>query len=227
MPEWKLECFRVSGEPASNESEEEVSRRDRVEKAMNDAAGLNDIVRDRKFPKARAAGMALFVLCMCTAASSGQKSGEAANSTAVFSVRATHFLGFGGARRNSTGKLSIEDGVLRFQKASEPAVQVPIASVQDVLLGDESKQVGGLPMTLGKAAVPFGGGRVVSLFAHKKFDTLTLQYVANDGGIHGAIFELNKGQAKLFRDHLVAMGAHVSRNDEVNHKDGEVSNESK
>jgi hypothetical protein len=46
---------------------------------MNDAAGLKDMLRDRKFPKARAAGMALFVLCMCTAASSGQKSGEAEN----------------------------------------------------------------------------------------------------------------------------------------------------
>ena len=48
--------------------------------------------------------------------------------------------------------------VLRFQRASKPVVQVTIASVQDVFLGDESKQVGGLPMTLGKAAVPFGGG---------------------------------------------------------------------
>ena len=34
-------------------------------------------------------------------------------------------------------------------------------------------------MKLGKAAAPFGGGRVVSLFAHKKYDTLTLEYVDN------------------------------------------------
>jgi len=59
--------------------------------------------------------------------------------------------------------------------------------VRNVLLGGESKQVGGLPMTLGKAAVPFGGGRVVSLFAHKKYDTLSLEYWTPMGEFNGAI----------------------------------------
>lgn len=194
---------------------------------MNDAAGLKDIVRDRNFLIPWSAVIVLLLLFTCTAASFGQKGSEPANSTVMFSVRATHLLGFEGARNNSTGMLSIQDRVLRFQKGSEPVVQVTIASVQDVFLGDESKQVGGLPMTLGKAAVPFGGGRVVSLFAHKKYDTLALEYVANDGGIHGAIFELSKGQGKLLRDQLAAMGAHVSRNDEVKQSKVEVPNESK
>ena len=61
-------------------------------------------------------------------------------------------------------------------------------------------------MKLGKAAAPFGGGRVVSLFAHKKYDTLTLEYVDNDGGVHGAIFQLAKGQGELVRDSLKARG---------------------
>jgi hypothetical protein len=30
-------------------------------------------------------------------------------------------------------------------------------------------------MMLGKAAVPYGGGRVVSLFSHKKYDSLTIR----------------------------------------------------
>jgi hypothetical protein len=102
---------------------------------------------------------------------------------------------------------------------------VVIASVQEVFLGDESKQVGGLPMTLGKAAVPFGGGRVVSLFAHKKYDTLALQYITSDGGIHGAIFELSRGQGKLLRDHLVALGAHVTHNDEIKQNNKELPGE--
>ena len=85
-------------------------------------------------------------------------------------------------------------------------MQVQIASVRDAFLGGESKQVGGLPMTLGKAATPFGGGRVVSLFAHKKYDTLTVEYVDGSGGVHGAIFQLNKGQGGLTRDELVARG---------------------
>ena len=194
---------------------------------MDDAATLEGTVLDRSFLIPRSAVMVLLLMLMCTAASSGQKAGEPSNSTVMFSVRATHVLGFDGAANNSAGTLSIQDRVLRFQRGSNPVMQVTIASVQDVFLGDESKQVGGLPMTLGKAAIPFGGGRVVSLFAHKKYDTLALEYVANDGGIHGAIFELSEGQGKLLRDQLAAMGAHVSHNDEVKHSNVEVPNESK
>jgi hypothetical protein len=67
-------------------------------------------------------------------------------------------------------------------------------------------QVGGLPMKIGKAAAPYGGGRVVSLFAHKEYDILTLEYVDGDGGIHGAIFQVPKGQGELVRNELVARG---------------------
>ena len=198
-----------------------------MEKEMNGVAALEGIVRDRNFLTLRSAVMVLLLLFTCTAASFGQKGNEPANSTVMFSVRATHLLGFEGARKNSNGTLSIQDGVLRFQKGSDPAVQVKIDSVQDVFLGDESKQVGGLPMTVGKAAVPFGGGRVVSLFAHKKYDVLSMEYVANDGGVHGAIFELGSGQGRRLRDELTALGAHASRDDERKQSEMEVSNESK
>ena len=104
---------------------------------------------------------------------------------------------------------------LQFQQNGKPAAKVKIASVQAVFLGGESKQVGGLPMTLGEAAAPFGGGRVVSLFAHKKYDTLTLEYVDTDGGIHGAIFQLTKGQGELVKNNLIAQGATInSRKDQ-------------
>ena len=194
---------------------------------MDEAATLKGIVLEKSLLIPRSAVMGLLLLLMCTAASSGQKASEPSNSIVMFSVRATHVLGFEGAENNSTGTLSIQDRVLRFQKGSKPVVQVTIASVQDVFLGDESKQVGGLPMTLGKAAVPFGGGRVVSLFAHKKYDTVAVEYVANDGGIHGAIFELSQGQGKILQNELAAMGAHVSHNDEIKHSNVEVANESK
>lgn len=171
--------------------------------------------------------LVMLLLILCTATSFGQNANKIINSTAVFSVRATHLLGFESAEINSTGTLSIQDRVLQFQKGSGPTAQVMIASVQDVFLGDESKQVGGLPMTLGKTAVPFGGGRVISLFAHKKYDTLALAYVASDGGIHGAIFELSKGQGKLLKDNLVALGAHVSHNDQIKQNNKEFPGETK
>jgi hypothetical protein len=100
---------------------------------------------------------------------------------------------------------------LQFQKGGKPAAQVKIASVQDIFLGDQSKQVGGVPMTLSKAAIPFSGGRAVSLFAHKKYDTVSLEYIDTEGGFHGAIFQLNKGQGETLRNELVAKGAHVSQ----------------
>ena len=104
-----------------------------------------------------------------------------------------------------------------------------MASVLNLSLGDESKQVGGLPMKLSKAAAPYGGGRVVSLFAHKKYDTLTLEYVDSNGGVHGAVFQLKKGQGELVRNELVARGvSSISGDDEpTKQSTSEVSHEDK
>ena len=126
------------------------------------------------------------------------------------SLPATHLLGFAGARNNSKGTLSIEDDALQFKKKKKGAMQVKIASIHDLLLGDLSRQVGGVPVTLAKAAVPYSGGRAVSLFTHRKYDTLTLEYVDAEGGLHGAIFELKKGHAEGLRNELLAKGAQVS-----------------
>ena len=150
------------------------------------------------------------VLLCCSLTAPAQKITQRGDTSAPFSTRATHLLGFANARNNSTGTLSVQDDSLQFQQNGKPGAQVKIASVRDVFLGAESKQVGGLPMTLGKTAAPFGGGRVVSLFAHKKYDTLTLEYVDADEGIHGAIFQLTKGQAELVKNELIAQGMTIS-----------------
>jgi hypothetical protein len=99
---------------------------------------------------------------------------------------------------------------LQFRLNGKPRVPFDIASVLHFSLGEESKQVGGLPMKIGKAAAPYEGGRVVSLIAHKKYDTLTLEYVDKTGGVHGAIFQLKKGQGELVRNQLVARGVSSS-----------------
>ena len=132
---------------------------------------------------------------------------------APFSIQATHLLGLENTKINCNGTLSIQDNALEFQRVGEPGAQLKIASIQAVSLGGESKQVGGLPMKLAKTAAPYGGGRVVSLFAHKKYDTLTLEYVDSDGGVHGVIFQLDKGQGEVVKDELLARG--------VSHSSGE------
>ena len=155
--------------------------------------------------------ISLWALVLCSGIGAlAQSPAAQLNANAPFSVRATHVLGLPNTKNNSNGTLSIQNNALRFQKHGNPDAQVDIASVRALFLGEESKQVGGLPVKLGKAAAPYGGGRVVSLFAHKKYDTLTLEYVDSDGGVHGAIFEVTKGQGEVVRNELVARGVSSS-----------------
>jgi hypothetical protein len=150
------------------------------------------------------------VLLCCSLPAAAQEMTQPRDTSAPFSTRATHLLGFADARNNSTGTLSVQDGSLEFQPNGKPGAKVKIALLRDVFLGAESKQIGGLPMTLGKTAAPFGGGRVVSLFAHKKYDSLTLEYADSNGGLHGAIFQLAKGQGELVKNELIAQGVTIT-----------------
>jgi hypothetical protein len=90
-----------------------------------------------------------------------------------------------------------------------------VASIQSISQGEQDKQVGGVPMMLGKAAVPYGGGRVVSLFSHKKYDSIALEYLDQRGGLHGAVFRLPNGKAEGLRSTLIAERAHVSQSEDA------------
>jgi len=174
--------------------------------------------------------ISLWALLLCSGIGAlAQSAAPPLNANAPFSIRATHVLGLPNTKNNCNGMLSIQNNALRFQKCGNPDAQVNIASVRALFLGEESKQVGGLPMKLGKAAAPYGGGRVVSLFAHKKYDTLTLDYVDSDGGVHGAIFEVTKGQGELVRNELVARGVSSSSGEDQATKQStsEVTHEDK
>ena len=151
--------------------------------------------------------ISLWALLLCSGIGAlAQSTAPPLKANPLFSIRVTHLMGWTNTKSNCKGTLSAQDNVLRFQQGGKPFAQVDIASVRDVFLGEESNQVGGVPIKIGKAAAPYGGGRVISLFAHKKYDTLTLQYVDSSGGVHGAIFQLKKGQGELVRDELVARG---------------------
>jgi hypothetical protein len=119
-------------------------------------------------------------------------------------------------RRNGSGELSIHEENLRFERGGSPAALVSITSIQNISLSfsEQDKQVGGVPMTLGKAAVPFGGGRMVSLISHKKYDSLAIEYLDTRGGFHGAIFRLAKRRGEAFKNGLIAHGAHIARSED-------------
>jgi hypothetical protein len=126
------------------------------------------------------------------------------------SVHVKHILGLEGISTNANGDVSIQYGYLRFQKSENSFAQIPVSFIQELTLGEQDKQVGGIPMMLAKTAAPYEGGRVISLFSHKKYDTVTLEYVDFAGGLHGAIFQLNKGQGQVLRNELDAAGAHIT-----------------
>jgi hypothetical protein len=173
--------------------------------------------------------ISLWALLLCSGIGAlAQSAAPTLNASEPFSIRATHLLGLENTKSNCNGTLSIQGDAVQFQQGGKPGAEVKITSIQAVFLGGESKQVGGLPMKLGKAAAPYGGGRVVSLFAHKKYDTLTLKYVDSDGGVHGAIFQLSKGQGELVTDELVARGVPSSSDeDKPKQSTAEVSYENK
>jgi hypothetical protein len=152
----------------------------------------------------------LTVLLSLSAASIGQNQSETQSPVSGSAIHVTQVLGFESAKHNATGDLKIQGGVMQFQHDGSTAAQVSVSSIQDIFVEAGDKQVGGTAMTLGKTAAPFGGGRVVSLFAHKKYDFLTVEYLDNSGGFHGAIFHLEKGQGETFKKALVADGAHIT-----------------
>jgi hypothetical protein len=125
-------------------------------------------------------------------------------------VRARAILGLEGISNNAAGELSIQDDTLVFQPREGPIARIPIVSLQGVFLSQEDKQVGGTPMALGRAATPFGGGRVIGLLAHKKHDFVMLDYLDFNGGFHAVICQLNKGQGQVSGDELETKGVHVS-----------------
>jgi hypothetical protein len=194
---------------------------------------MNRLFALRNHNSAYFRGYVLFTLCalsLCSAIGAlAQSTSPPMNANAPFSIRVTHVLGMPNTKNNCEGILSIQNNALRFAKYGNPDAQVNIASVRALFLGDESKQVGGLPMKIGKAAAPYGAGRVVSLFAHKKYDTLTLEYVDSDGGVHGAIFQLKKGQGELVRNELVARGVSSSSGEDqpMKQSTSEVTHEDK
>jgi hypothetical protein len=120
-----------------------------------------------------------------------------------------HLLGFENIKPNAKGDLVVQGDTLQF-KTGKAKAEVSIASLQDVFTEQDFKHtIGGTAGTLAKMAVPYGGGRVLSLF-QDKVDVLTVEYRDANGGLHGAIFTLPQGQAQPLKRQLVARGAHAS-----------------
>jgi hypothetical protein len=151
----------------------------------------------------------LLLLALLCANSSAQTSGAANASASPSGVPAVHILGLDGVKRNHHGTLTAQGSGLKFA-GKGTNTSITIASIQDVFTSQDSHQTGGKVLTVAKMGVPYGGGRVLSLFSKEKIDSLTLEYRDANGALHGAIFSMSPGQAEVLKKQLVALGAHAS-----------------
>jgi hypothetical protein len=148
-------------------------------------------------------------LC-CTLSAFSQERGTNAVASAP-PVRARAVLGLEGNSKNALGTLAIENDALVCRIKQGGITKIPIASIQDVNLSQQDKQIGGIALTLGKAAVPYGGGRAIGLFSHKKYDFVTMSYVDSSGGLRGAIWQLNTGRIQDLAKELTTREVRISR----------------
>jgi hypothetical protein len=144
------------------------------------------------------------VLMVCSAPAGAQT----AVASSVVQPNVKLVIGGETIKNNSEGTLSIDEGSLRFTTAKSK-VDVPALSILDISTNEDSRQDITGAAHFATMAIPYGGGRVLSLFSHK-VDVLTLEFKDATGGYHGAIFVLPQGQAAPFKKQLVAMGAKAS-----------------
>jgi hypothetical protein len=124
-------------------------------------------------------------------------------------TRATHVLGLEHVKRGAKGRLMIANKALRFESGASVAT-IGIPSIEDVFTGEESQElVRGKTGILVELAMPYESSRVVSLLASRKVDVLTLEYQDSNGGLHGVIFTLPKGQAPILMRLLVNKGSNA------------------
>jgi len=127
-------------------------------------------------------------------------------------VNARHVIGLENIKRNSAGKLTIQNGVMQFGAGTTDA-KVLIASIDDLSIGSETTQAGGKAGTVAKTAAiaaPYDSGAALRLLLRTTVDILTVSYRDSGGGLHAAILALPKGQAEQQRAQLIAAGAHAS-----------------
>jgi hypothetical protein len=152
---------------------------------------------------------AALLLAAIAAPSFSRPSATAQNPPGSMVLDAKCVIGFDNIKPGAKGTLTSLPTGLEFTTGKKQ-VDITTSSIQDVFTGRESRQdVGGVSGTLVETAIPYGGGRFVSLFSHK-VDVLTVEYADSAGGFHGAIFVLSAGKAEALKNQLIAQGAKVS-----------------
>lgn len=148
---------------------------------------------------------ASFFLLSAPVFSSGQASQDKpAETMSVPLVQCVIGLQGQGIKPGVKGTVSVEGGAIHFVQTDKESnkAQISISSIQDIYLGQESRQsIGAVKMV-----IPYGGGRLLSLFSHK-VEVMTVEYTDENGAFHAALFVFPPGHATAMKGILVAQGA--------------------
>jgi hypothetical protein len=153
-----------------------------------------------------ARGPSILVVCAAfifSAAPASSQTSSAAPSVAQANVKLV--IGGETVKNNSMGTLSVVGSSLQFT-TKKASVEVPASSILDISTNEDSRQDITGAAKVATMAIPYGGGRVLSLFSHG-VDVLTVEFTGANGGFHGVVFVLPQGQAAPIKKQLVAMGA--------------------
>ena len=137
---------------------------------------------------------------------------RAQTSSAPNNPNIRHIIGLEDTKKNATGTLVVQDGMLVFMTA-KAGNKVPVSSINDVFTGTEDTQLRGKTARVVKTAgiaAPYETGRALTILMRTKVDILTVSYHDSDGALHGAIFALPIGQAEPMRAQLIQAGAHAA-----------------
>jgi len=151
-------------------------------------------------------------LSLATFAPAQTSTSSAPGTTPAANPAVRHIIGFDPIHRNATGTLTVQDGALKF-KAGKAENKVPISAIDDIFIGREVTQSGGKTGRVLKTAaiaVPYEGGKALTILMYTKVDILTVSFHDPGGALHGAIFAYPIGTAEQMRAQLIQAGAHAS-----------------
>jgi len=148
-------------------------------------------------------------LMFCPTPARGQAADASQSAPSVVQANVKLVIGGDTVKNNSEGTLSVVGNSLEFASA-KAKVEVKASSIQDISTNEDSRQNITGAAHYAAMAIPYGGGRVLSLFSHQ-VDVLTVEFKDDDGGYHGTVFVLpHQGQAAPFKKQLVTLGAKAS-----------------
>src|SRR3954467_12822710 len=85
------------------------------------------------------------VICSRSALIAHNQGATDTPNTGAAALRVTHIFGFESLSSNATGNIFIQGGALRFRKTQGVQAQMAIDFIQNVTVGEQDRQVGGVP----------------------------------------------------------------------------------